>query len=67
LEDGLRRDALQGSIEQEETLEDRLAQGDVGLLEPAFTLTIELVFDVPVGQEGKNRHWYKGTAHEQGE
>jgi hypothetical protein len=64
LEYGLRRDAFQGSIEQEKTFEDCLAERDVCLLEPAFTLTVELLFDVPVGQDGKNRHGYKGTAHE---
>ena len=65
LEYGLGRDAFQGSIQQKQAFEDRLAEGDIRLLEPAFTLTIELLFDVPVGQDGKNRHGYKGTAHEQ--
>ncbi len=65
LEYGLGRDALQGSVKQEKTFEDRLAERDVSLLEPVLTLTIELLFDVPVGQDGKNRHGHKGAAHEQ--
>lgn len=66
LEYDLGRDALQGSIEEEKTFEDRLAEGHVRLLEPALALTIELMLDVPVGQDGKNRHRHERAAHEQG-
>ena len=66
LEYDLGRDALQGSIEEEKTFEDRLIERDVRLLEPVLTLTIELLLDVPVGQDGKYRHGYERAAHEQG-
>ena len=65
LDDRLGRNALEGGIEQQQALEDREAEGHVGLLEPVLALAIELLLDVPVGQSGEHGHRDKGAADEE--
>jgi hypothetical protein len=48
LEYGLRWNALESSIEQEEPVENGLAEGHIGLLKPVLALAVELVFNVAV-------------------
>jgi hypothetical protein len=49
LEYGLRRNALQSRVQQQEALKDRLTQGVIRLLKTVLTVAVELLLDVPVG------------------
>jgi hypothetical protein len=59
------RDAFQGCVEQQQSLEDRLPQGPVRLLQPGLTLAVQLLLDVAVGEDRQHRHGQQGTPHEQ--
>ena len=49
LQDGFGRNTLQRRIQQEQTLEDCLAEGNVCLLQPVLTLAKQLLLHMAVG------------------
>jgi hypothetical protein len=61
---GLGWNALQGSVEQKEPVEDCFAKSEIRLLEPVLTLAIELLFHMSVRQNRQDRHGNEGATHE---
>jgi hypothetical protein len=67
LDDGVRWDALESGVEEQQALEDGLAQSAIGLLQPGLTLAIELALDVTVGKDRQHCHRHQRATHEQNE